>query len=96
MLHGGMISTLFDEEMGTLLTINKDQNGSPLSGDTVTAELKVKYLRPVMTPSTVVVVARCKKREGGRKFWLEGWLEDEDGQVMARSEAFWVRIGQRL
>ena len=78
--------------MGTLLTVNKDQGGLPLSQNTVTAEMKVRYLRPVRTPGTVVVVAECVKREG-RRIWLEGEVRDVEGVVLARGEAVWVKVG---
>lgn len=96
LLHGGIISTLIDDVMGTLLTVNKDQEtGRPLTGNTVTAKLEVKFLRPIETPNTVVVVAVCRRQEDGRKFWLEAHIEDSDGEVLARGEAFWVRLGKR-
>jgi len=93
-LHGGIISTLIDDVMGTLLTINKDSTGGPLTSSTVTAKLEVRYLRRIETPGTVVVIARCKKKEEGRKFWLEGTIEDSAGQVMAKGDAFWVKIAK--
>ncbi len=88
--------------MGTLLTINKDQGGMPLTQSTVTASLNVKYLAPVRTPGTVAVRVWCERREG-RKFWLVGEVlkswgrvdgEKREGQgmgkVLARGEAVWV------
>jgi len=92
LLHGGIISTLIDDVMGTLLTVNKDQGGLPLSQSTVTGEMKVRYLRPVRTPGTVVVVAECVKREG-RRICLEGEVRDVEGVVLARGEAVWVKVG---
>lgn len=91
LLHGGIISTLIDDVMGTLLTVNKDQGGLPLSQSTVTGEMKVRYLRPVRTPGTVVVVAESVRREG-RRIWLEGEVRDAEGVVLARGEAVWVKV----
>lgn len=92
MLHGGIVSTLMDDVMGTLLTVNKDHGGLPLTQSTVTASLNVKYLKGVRTPGTVAVVARCTKREG-RKFWLDAEVKDGVGAVLAKGEALWIKIG---
>jgi acyl-coenzyme A thioesterase PaaI-like protein len=93
MLHGGIVATLMDDVMGTLLTVNKDHGGLPLTQSTVTASLTVKYLKGVKTPATVAVVARCKKREG-RKFWLEAEVRDGKGAVLAKGEAVWIKLGK--
>jgi len=80
--------------MGTLLTVNKDEDGGPLSGSTVTAKLEVRFLKLVPTPGTVMAVAKYERREG-RKFWLEAWIEDGDGEVLARGDALWISLGKR-
>lgn len=94
MLHGGIVATLMDDVMGTVLTVNKDLGGLPLTQSTVTANLSVKYLRGVQTPGTVAVVARCGRREG-RKFWLEAEVRDGDSVVLARGEALWIKVGKK-
>jgi acyl-coenzyme A thioesterase PaaI-like protein len=93
MLHGGIISTLMDDVMGTLLTVNEDHGGLPLTQGTVTASLTVKFLKGVRTPGTVAVVARCRKREG-RKFWLDAEVKDGEGRVLAKGEAVWIKLGK--
>ena len=57
----------------------------------VTAELTVKYLKPVSTPQTVRVKVWFSRTEG-RKFWMEGTIEDKSSTVLARGEALFVRI----
>ncbi len=96
MLHGGIIATLMDDVIGTLLTVNKDQEGSPLTDHTVTAELNVKYLRPVRTPQTVLVVARCREvlREGTR-FVMDAEVRDEKGKVLAKADSVWTAVRRR-
>ena len=94
MLHGGLIATLLDDMMGNLFTVNKDQGGIPLTQKTVTANLTVEYLKRIMTPATVAIVARCGRREG-RKFWLEAEVRDGRGVAMARGKAVWVVWGDR-
>jgi acyl-coenzyme A thioesterase PaaI-like protein len=94
MLHGGIVATLMDDVMGTLLTVNKDQGGLPLTQSTVTASLTVKYLNVIKTPGTVAVVARCRKKEG-RKFWLDAEVRDGNGGVLAKGEAVWIKLGKQ-
>jgi acyl-coenzyme A thioesterase PaaI-like protein len=89
-LHGGVISTLLDDVMGTLLTINKS-GGRPLSDSTVTKKMEVVFERMVSTPGTYLVGAKCTRREG-RKFWIEGWLEDGGGRRCARGESLWINV----
>lgn len=94
MLHGGIVATLMDDVMGTLLTVNKDHGGLPLTQSTVTASLTVKYLKGIRTPGTVAVVAKCRKREG-RKFWLNAEIRDGGGVVLAKGEAVWIKLGKQ-
>lgn len=94
MLHGGIVATLLDDVMGTLLTVNKDIGGLPLTQTTVTATLTVKYLKGIRTPGTVAVVTRCRKREG-RKFWLDAEVRDGEGGVLAKGEAVWIQLGKK-
>ncbi|CZR58554.1 uncharacterized protein PAC_08446 [Phialocephala subalpina] len=97
-LHGGIIATLMDDAIGTLLTINKHhKTGEPLSGNTVTAYLNVKYLRPVKTPGTVLVVAWGGKVEGGkgRKYGMEAEVRDGKGAVLAKADSLWILLQKK-
>lgn len=89
MLHGGLIATLLDDTIGTLLTVNKDKAGSPLTSHTVTVSLDVKYLRPVKTPQTVLVVAICREIKGAR-FYMDAEIRDERGKVLAKADSVWA------
>lgn len=111
LLHGGIIATLIDEAMGMLSGANNEwqhyQNVAvgkadgelpPPSTVGFTAELKIKYLRPVRTPGSLMVTARQVKREG-RKEWVyaeikqwEGAEDDYDGEafVCATGEALFI------
>jgi uncharacterized protein (TIGR00369 family) len=96
LLHGGIIATLLDDTIGTLLTVNHTPKGDPLSRQTVTAELKVRYMRPVWTPGTVMCSVRVV-RKVGRKVWFEGevWGDFEDdgkGKKLASVESLWVVV----
>lgn len=110
-LHGGITATMLDEVMGMYQAINQElahmarvkcgkADGELPPGDdsAFTAELKVKYLRPVQTPGNMIVAVRRVKKEG-RKEWLfaelkqcTGQEEDYDGDigVCATGEALFI------
>ena len=94
-LHGGIITTVMDDVMGTLLTINKDQNSMPLTHSTVTGSLEVKFLQSVPTPGTVLVVAKCRKIEG-RKYFMDAEVRDQKDVVLAKAVSVWIRQKERV
>lgn len=75
--------------MSFVLKRNKELGTLPGLGDLVTADLRIKYLRPVKTPQTVVVEARLREING-RKYIVEADLKDKGGLVLARGEALWI------
>jgi acyl-coenzyme A thioesterase PaaI-like protein len=91
-MHGGMQSFILDEIMAFMLGCSRRVPGAtPLAMNTVTAELKVKYLRAFQTPGVVVVGARLTKRDG-RKLWTEAEVKNEAGVVLANAEALFLSI----
>jgi acyl-coenzyme A thioesterase PaaI-like protein len=98
MLHGGVIATLMDDVIGTLLTVNKHhKTGDPLSSSTVTAYMNVKYLKPVETPQTVLVVAKSREVPDvkGKKFFMDAEIRDGDGNVLAKADSLWIRLAKK-
>lgn len=82
-LHGGVTATLLDHVMGTLISYAHENTSA-------TAELTVKYFKPIQTPC--VVLCRAKfLREAGR--WIEtiGWIEDGAGTVFAEGRGAFVK-----
>lgn len=84
-LHGGMVATLIDESMGIYKGVNLRRAARAAGGREIvgqapnfTAELKVKYLRPVRTPTTTLITIRYVKKEG-RKEWLEADMKQSLG-----------------
>jgi len=92
-LHGGITAAIIDDVIGTLLTVNKDGKSLPLTWNTLTASLNVRYLRRVETPGTVVVVARCREVKG-RKYFMEAEVRDGEGQKLAEAESLWIGINK--
>jgi acyl-coenzyme A thioesterase PaaI-like protein len=100
--HGGIQATILDEVMGNLVGSNEHRKWEKAraAGEEVerkaivTAELLVKYLKPVLTPSTVCVIVRITKLEG-RKIWLDGVIEDEAGTALATGTSLYIEIRQQ-
>ena len=111
-LHGGIVAGLIDESMGIFQSVNSDrarlndvklgtaEGKLPPQGDaSFTAELTVRYLRPVSTPGCVLATSRRVKKEG-RKEWMicelkqyVGSKEGETGELVtcATGEGFFIR-----
>ncbi|KAF2266539.1 hypothetical protein CC78DRAFT_531645 [Lojkania enalia] len=95
--HGGIVATMIDEVMGILLAVNKNREEAARDSRrpaermaTVTAELTVKYLKPLKTPQTVCVTARFARVEG-RKLWIKGTIIDESGTALACAQSIFVQ-----
>ncbi|OBT68080.1 hypothetical protein VE03_01499 [Pseudogymnoascus sp. 23342-1-I1] len=89
--HGGIIVSIIDEAMSFILKRNKELGTLSGLGDLVTADLRVKFIRPVKTPQTVVVEARLREVKG-RKYTVEADLKDGEGTVLAQGEALWIAV----
>ncbi|KAK0755046.1 HotDog domain-containing protein [Schizothecium vesticola] len=97
--HGGAIMTVLDEVLGQIPALNRASGALP-DRTTLTAYLNTRFEAPVRTDEdvggkTVVVRARLTRREG-RKMWIEGAMEEEGGRVLARAEALFVQIKEKL
>lgn len=98
--HGGIVATIFDEVLGysapasRLTGEGQVAKGAPVPSY-VTAYLNTTYLRPVRTPGTILVVARTVKAEG-RKILVEAWMEDGEGEKLAKAEALFVETKLKL
>src|SRR5215469_10640366 len=89
--HGGIVSTIMDEVMGMLLSVNKDLEGAIVREATVTASLNITFIKPVKTPGTVLVTAKFKDITG-RKYFIESSVRDANGVVLAKAEALWIGL----
>ncbi|KAK5166312.1 uncharacterized protein LTR77_008573 [Saxophila tyrrhenica] len=111
-MHGGIVATIIDEGMGILQSANweRDHMSEVATGRAegelppegysfFTAELKIRYLKPVATQAPLIVSARYVKREG-RKEWIVAEVKqrvgaDEDYYgdeiVCATGEALFIR-----
>lgn len=94
MLHGGIAATLMDEVLSILMTVNNETHHAeehPSSTSAVTARLDVRYLRPINTPGTFLIAAKCREKDK-KKFNLEANIRNGEGNVLARADSVWVRV----
>ena len=95
-LHGGMVACLFDETMGMLIGSNQALEPPAVPRiSTSTAYLNTTYLKRVPTPVVLRVTAWLVKYEG-RKVFIDAAMEDETGVRLAKCEALFVVLKQRL
>lgn len=105
--HGGIIATLLDEACGIfvaslvgakaqdLLRNTTKENCATIwpSSGTATLYLNVTYLKFVKTPSVVAVRCRLKEQKG-RKLFINGQMEDSNGEVLSKVEALFLQRQQ--
>jgi uncharacterized protein (TIGR00369 family) len=84
-VHGGIITTVLDEAMTRLLW--------ELGMVAVTAEIAVRFLRPLPVGTNTQVTAR-KTQERGRMVRAEATISDKTG-TYARAVALLVRVEDR-
>lgn len=79
-VHGGAIATLADEALATVAFTVAEEGQT-----TVTADLKIDFLRPAM-PGRLVARATVRRRTK-RLAFTETTVEQVDGQVVAEARA---------
>ncbi len=84
-VHGGLISTVLDEAMVTLV--------NEMGYLAVTAELKVRFLKPLRVETPVRITARLLDKRRN-VFKLEAKAELEDGTPIARAESTFLSMGR--
>ncbi len=76
-VHGGIQSAVLDEALGWAVTM-------VVGNMTVTAELKVKFIKPLKSPGTYRVIAEIVK-DYGYFSTARGHIQDDDGKIFARA-----------
>ena len=90
LLHGGVIGCVLDSTMGNVVGF-----AMPKARSMLTAQLNIRYERPVRTPGVVMARAWIKSVEQeGTKVWVEGVVEGE-GITHARAEGMWIRAKRK-
>jgi uncharacterized protein (TIGR00369 family) len=82
-LHGGIIATLLDEAMSKA---NRARGVTAM-----TRQMRVEYLRPVPSGSSIRIAGRVIRSEG-RKHWAEASIQNAQGQMLANAEGLFIAI----
>jgi len=83
MTHGGFLSMLLDEVMAHACIRSA---GTEPGRTAVTAEMTVRFKKPVETGSRVRIVGTITETKG-RILSTQGWVYDESGAVAAEGQA---------
>ena len=96
-IHGGMIMSMVDESMGTVLEINTalGKKGLVYEQESVTGELNIKFLRPVPLPAIVCVTAWMESWDG-KKSRIRCEVKGENDKVLAACSSTWVVILSKI
>lgn len=84
-MHGGMISALLDETIGRAVQIKTPDVWG------VTGELCMRFKKPVPLGKQLKVVGKITK-DGSRTFVGAGFIEDEDGNILATGTATYIKM----
>ena len=84
--HGGILAVLLDEAMGKVCRFRDAR--------AVTAELDIKYLKPVRVDEEITVEA-FETDFKGRNIFQTGEIRNAAGEVLARGTARFVIVGQK-
>ncbi|KAL6241707.1 hypothetical protein RBB50_011489 [Rhinocladiella similis] len=88
--HGGATATMFDEIMSILVfECRKSQRLDP---NNVTADLRIKYVKPVPTDAVVLVTAKIVDIQKGKKYFVKADMVDERNVVLSTAEALFIHI----
>ena len=91
-VHGGIQATVLDEVMGVAAQLSLPEDASDLV--CVTAEMNLRYRRPV--PMDTEVVARAKLTHvEGRDMFVVGGIIDGSGEVLTDADSRWRQLRPR-
>jgi acyl-coenzyme A thioesterase PaaI-like protein len=109
--HGGLVASLFDEVMSLAVALHMPPSSNPSLGSQArdglmfyTAQLDVRYKRPVVVPGLLVIRTWCVAHDG-RKYWTfsQAMQEEEEEAgghlewakrktVRAEGSALWIEV----
>ena len=92
-MHGGLSSTVQDELMGrAVLEHYSDNKGADeFVSRCVTAEMTVKYKKPILIGNKIYGYGRVYNKEG-RRTYATSELISEEGEILSTAEAVFVEI----
>ena len=89
-MHGGMSGAVLDEVMGRA-NRSYDRLTGGLKVPVVTAEMTVKYLKPIMSGELMTACGRIDRRDGRKRF-ASGEIVNEAGEIMVSASGVYVSV----
>ncbi len=89
-MHGGISGSVLDEVMGRA-NRSYDRLQGGLKVPVVTAEMTVKYLKPIMSGELMTAYGRIDRKDGRKRF-ASGEILNEAGEVMATATGVYVAV----
>lgn len=92
-MHGGLSAAILDETMGRC--IRHPENGKLLEDGMicVTAEMTVKYRRPIVIGERMVAYGKVQKYDG-RIIYTEASIVDENCEIMATAKGKFAKVSK--
>ena len=89
-MHGGLSGAVLDEVMGRA-NRSYDRSTGGLKVPVVTAEMTVKYLKPIMSGEVMTAYGRIDSKDGRKRF-ASGEIVNEAGEIMASATGVYVSV----
>ena len=89
-MHGGMSGAVLDEVMGRA-NRSYDRLTGGLKVPVVTAEMTVKYLKPIMSGELMTACGRIDRRDGRKRF-ASCKIVNEAGEIMVSASGVYVSV----
>lgn len=89
-MHGGMSGAVLDEVMGRA-NRSYDRLTGGLKVPVVTAEMTVKYHKPIMNGELMTAYGRIDSKDGRKRF-ASGEIVNEVGEIMASATGVYVSV----
>jgi NAD-dependent SIR2 family protein deacetylase len=71
--------------------VSRNPEDVEAEGTSMTAYLKVTYLKPIKTPQTVLITSILREVKG-RKVFVDGTITDSEGAVLAKGESLFLTM----
>ncbi|KAL4729456.1 hypothetical protein ACLX1H_003876 [Fusarium chlamydosporum] len=96
-VHGGVVTALLDETMGTIFDLNATlgKEARAFKTASVTGGIEVKFLKAVPTNSVLCIAAVAEEIDG-RKTKVRAEMKNEEGEVLASCTSKWVALKPNL
>ena len=82
-MHGGLITTLLDEAMAKVLSLNEIP--------ALTARMSIRFKHPVPIETDLIVIAEIIKNKTGLYF-TEAEVRNKEGKLFAQAEAKFMKV----